>query len=143
MLNLPHAGLPEYARRTLSGLTGMWDEEKLGRNDAPRAAGPTLRRVRGPDDDRFVLLDDVMDTLDSDLPGGRKVAKVLSRRQRLLGHDGQGNATIDGRTCCWQVAQWIDSNLHSIGMGELLRCRECGAVWTVDNLVREERRHGR
>ena len=143
MLNLPHSSMSEYAQRTLSGLLGMYEEEELGHNAAPRAGGPTLRLVRGPDDDRMALVDDVFDALDGDLPGGRKIAKALRKEQRLLGHDGKGKATIDGRTCCWEVAKWIDTNMASIDLGELLRCRGCGAVWTVDNLVREERRHGR
>lgn len=138
-------GLSEPSARRLADLLGLTvGKHGMSLLEAPRAGGPTLVGVKGPDDDTSIVVDELLDALDSDLPGGRQVSRMLKRdRSRLLGHNASGEPTIDGRTCCWQVAKWLDKRLGQVQPGELFRCVGCGAVWTIANLVREERSHGR
>lgn len=111
--------------------------------DAPRAAGPTLRLVEPPDGHELrSTVDRALDALDSDTEAGRRVSRALEGQRGRVTVSPDGKPQLDGRSCCYDVAKWVQGNLPSIQLGELFRCRTCRAVWTVDNLVREERKHG-
>lgn len=138
-----HGMVSESSARALARLTGQ-TPEPADRWAPPKAASPTIALVRGPANDIPDLVADVMDALDSDHPGGRRVSRALRRRRsRLLGADADGHPTMDGRRCCYDVALWLNQRAGQIKPEEFFRCRVCGAVWTVINLVREERLHGR
>ena len=118
------------------------------RSETPRSGGPTLVLVEeSPADEDAALTMDVLDLLDSDIIQGRTLRRArLQRRKRrrtqLSGQDDDGNPTVNDRTCCYLLAQELNRMLGTIAPGDLFKCRTCSSVYRIDNLVREERRHG-
>jgi len=122
-------------------------DEQLG--IIPRHGGPTLVLVeQSPLDEQAALAADVLDILDSDTPEGRSLRRRRRRNQRknrtdLLGQNEAGEPTVNDRTCCYRLAQELNRKLHEINPGDHFKCLGCESVYRLDNLVREERKHGR
>ncbi len=144
MFSVPPMSLS--SSRLLSKILGHTSDDDLALMEPPRAAGPTLVRVEGPGDVEGEIVDALLDALDEDVPESRRLRRRLrqaERRTSLLGMDAQGRPTVDGRRCCYTLAQDLDRKLFQVKPEDVFKCSGCGAIWRIDNLVREERKHGR
>lgn len=122
-------------------LTQLLTERYAPDIEPPMAMGPTIVRV----DDPAADVEEVVEAMDLDTPGGRYASKHLKKGKARtgLGYDkATGTATFGGRACCLTLARSIDRRLHSLPMPSEHQCPECGTRWRVEMRVREERRHG-
>lgn len=114
-----------------------WHDPEVPRRDLmPRAASPTLIKVRDPVEDIEALVEAQMDGYED----GRRANKRIRKRERPIGVDTEGRPALHGRHCCFLLARQIDRKLHRIKMPSDFTC-ECGTVWRVESRVSEERHH--
>jgi len=124
-------------QRLLDRLTG-----KAGRQISRRmegvSASPTLVLLEDPVGD----LEELVEATAME-EGKRPSAFLRRRKDRQLGLDAStGAMVLNGRECCMNLVRALNRQLHRMRLPTEHVCVGCGTRWGVQNLVREERRHG-
>jgi len=105
----------------------------------PRAAGPTVVKIKDPLQD----VEKALETLD-EVRGKRPPSTWLQRnRGGGVGADMARVPVFEGRRCCLATIQAFERTLHThtVLPTPEFQCEGCGSTYRVEMRVREERRH--